>query len=73
MSSLKESINDWSTKEFYYKIINQHGIIVGIIKLKLVELEKFAKKSKFDINQIQRTGPDNFTVYVETDPSWKLS
>ena len=73
MSTLKESINDWSTKEFYYKIINQHGIIVGIVKLKLAELENFAKKSKFEINQLQRTGPDNFTVYVKTNADWKLS
>ena len=66
-------MNDWSTKEFYYKIINQQGIIVGIVKLKLAELEKFAKKSQFEIKQIQRSGPDNFTVYVKTDASWRLS
>lgn len=66
-------MNDWSTKEFYYKIINQQGIIVGIVKLKLAELEKFAKKSQFEIKQIQRAGPDNFTVYVKTDASWRLS
>ena len=64
---------DWSTKEFYYKLINEQGVIVGIVKLKLDELEKFAKKSKFSISQLQRTGPDNFNVYIVTDPSWKLS
>ena len=73
MGTLKKSINDWSTKEFYYKIINQEGIIVGIVKLKLHELESFAKKSKFNIDQLQRVGPDNFNVYVITDPSWNVS
>ena len=73
MSNLQKSINEWSTKEFCYKIINQHGVIIGIVNLKLAELEKFAKKSKFEINQLQRTGNDSFTAYVVTDPAWKLS
>ena len=73
MSTLQQSINDWSTKNFYYRIINQKGIIVGIVNLKLSELENFAKKSKFEIQQLQRTGPDNFNVYVQTDKTWKIS
>ena len=53
MSTLQQSINDWSTKNFYYRIINQKGIIVGIVNLKLSELENFAKKKTVGSSKFQ--------------------
>ena len=63
---------DWSTKKFHYKIVNQHGKVIGCVYKLLTELEDFAINSHFQIKRLERKGPNEFLVEVITKKGWKL-
>ena len=63
---------DWSTKKFYYRIIDEKGEIIGYVHKKLGELEEFVNKSKLKVKSLKRIGPDNFIAEVSTDEDWKI-
>ena len=63
---------DWSTKKFYYKIVNQNGDVLCCVHKLLSELEDFATKSEFNIKSLERKGPDDFLVSVITKQEWSI-
>lgn len=63
---------DWSTKKFHYKIVDEKGKTIAHVHKKLGDLEEFALKSEFHIKSLERKGPNDFVVYVETNLEWKL-
>ena len=63
---------DWSTKKFYYKIVDEKGEIIGFVHKKLGELEEFVNKSKLKVKSLKRIGPDNFIVEVSVEEGWKI-
>ena len=63
---------DWSTKKFYYKIIDDKGKVIGHVHKKLGELEEFVNDSKLSVKSLKRTGPDNFLVEVTKEKGWLI-
>ncbi len=63
---------NWSNKKFHYKIVNQKGETLCCVHKLLSELEDFALKSEFHIKSLERKGPNDFLVLVETNFNWSL-
>lgn len=63
---------DWSTKKFYYKIVDDNGKLIGHVHKKLSELEEFVNDSNLKVKSLKRTGHDNFLVEVSKESGWLL-
>jgi hypothetical protein len=65
-------MNEWASKKFNYEIVDKKGNTLATIFDYLTKLEDFAIKSKLLIDSIERTGSDNFKVYVTSEKEWKI-
>lgn len=65
-------MNEWSSKKFFYTIINQHGEVIGQIYDYLKNLESFTLKSEIVVSSLERKGKDNFHVHVHCKKGWKI-
>ena len=63
---------DWLTKKFHYKIVDDKGETIAYVHKKLGDLEEFALKSEFQIKSLERKGPNDFVVHVETNFAWRM-
>lgn len=66
-------MKDWSNKKFTYSFINNlNNEKLCEIQDYLKNLETFAKESCIEITAISRKGKNNFLVYVNCLPGWKI-
>jgi hypothetical protein len=65
-------MKEWASKKFSYEIVDKKGNTLATFFDYLAKLENFTSKSKLVIESIERTGTNNFKVYVTSEKEWKI-